>query len=66
MIEIYNNNEKIDIKSISLIDRFNEEMIAKKELLSTQEIDFSSIKSLKGEKIILELSFQNEKKESLN
>jgi hypothetical protein len=63
MIEIYNNNEKIDIKSISLIDRFNEEMITKKDLLSSVKLDFSSISRLRGEKTLMELSFQHIKKE---
>lgn len=64
-IEIYLDAAKLDISNVSVKD-FSKDTKDKKNLLSLFEIDFSSIKSLKGEKTLLEKSFQQEKAESLN
>lgn len=64
-IEIYLDVVKLDISNISIKD-FNKETQNKKNELSMFEIDFSSISKLKGEKILLEKSFQQQKAESLN
>ena len=64
-IEIYLDDQQLDISNVSIKD-FNKDTQDKKELLSTQEIDFSSISKLKGEKTLLEKSFQQQKAESLN
>jgi hypothetical protein len=64
-IEIYLDAAKLDISNISIKD-FNKDTQDKKDLLSKHEIDFSSISKLKGEKILLEKSFQQQKAESLN
>lgn len=64
-IEIYLDAAKLDISNVSIKD-FNKDTQDKKEVLSLHDIDFSSIKSLKGEKTLLEKSFQQEKAESLN
>jgi hypothetical protein len=42
---------------------FNDETQYRKNLLSNFDIDFSSISTLKGEKTLMELSFQHTKKE---
>ena len=42
---------------------FNEETQYRKGLLSQVNIDFSSINTLKGEKTLMELAFQETKKE---
>ena len=64
-IEIYLNSEKLDIKNISITD-FNKDAQDKKNNLSLVDLDFSSISLLKGEKTLLEKSFQQQKAESLN
>lgn len=64
-IEIYLDAAKLDISNVSVKD-FSKDTKDKKNLLSLFEIDFSSIKSLKGEKTLLEKSFQQQKAESLN
>jgi hypothetical protein len=64
-IEIYLDAAKLDITNVS-IRNFNKDTQDKKELLSKYEIDFSSMSNLKGEKTLLEKSFQQQKAESLN
>jgi hypothetical protein len=61
-IEIYNNEVKIDLDNIMFKD-FNEETQYRKGLLSKVNIDFSSISTLKGEKTLMELAFQQTKNE---
>ena len=61
-IEIYNNETKIDLDNVMFKD-FNEETQYKKDLLSKVEIDFTPISKLKGEKTLMELAFQETKKE---
>lgn len=64
-IEIYLDASKLDISNISIKD-FNKDTQDMKNRLSLYELDFSSIGELKGEKILLEKSFQQQKAESLN
>ncbi len=64
-IEIYLDASKLDISNISIKD-FNKDTQDMKNRLSLYELDFSSIGQLKGEKILLEKSFQQQKAESLN
>jgi hypothetical protein len=64
-LEVYNDEIKLDIENIKFKD-FNQETQYKKNLFSNIEIDFSSIKTLKGDKKMLEKSFQQQKAESLN
>jgi hypothetical protein len=64
-IEIYIDAAKLDISNVSVKD-FNKDTQDKKNILSLFDIDFSSIGLLKGEKILLEKSFQQQKAESLN
>jgi hypothetical protein len=61
-IEIYNNDIKIDLDNIMFKD-FNEETQHRKGLLSQVIIDFRPISTLKGEKTLMELSFQQTKNE---
>lgn len=63
-IEIYLEDQKLDMENISLTD-FNEELQISKYLLSQTELDFSSIRYLVGDKNMLDKSFQHQKKESL-
>lgn len=63
-IEIYVNNEKVDMENIS-ITNFNEQIEILKYNFSETEFDFSSIHYLVGDKNILEKSFQHQLKESL-
>lgn len=64
-IEIYIDAAKLDISNVSIKD-FNKDTQDKKNILSLVDLDFSSISVLKGEKTLLEKSFQNQKAESLN
>jgi len=63
-LEIYNNETKIDFDNILYKD-FIEETTKKRELLTLNEVDFSSITKLKGSKDIMELAFQQEKLEHI-
>jgi hypothetical protein len=63
-IEIYLEDQKLDMENISLTD-FNEELQISKYLLSQTELDFSSIRYLVGDKNMLDKSFQHQLKESL-
>jgi hypothetical protein len=54
-MEIYKNNKKVKVpKKITL------------QPLNLIDIDFSSIKELRGDKTVLEFHFQNQKLESLS
>jgi hypothetical protein len=64
-IEIYLDAAKLDISNVSVMD-FNKDTQDKKNILSLFDLDFSSISLLKGEKTLLEKSFQQQKAESLN
>jgi glycyl-tRNA synthetase alpha subunit len=64
-IEIYLDDQQLDIKNISVAD-FNQKTQEIKDNFSKTELDFSSINYLKGNKKLLEKSFQNQKAESLN
>ena len=64
-MEIYLNSEKLDIKNISLTD-FNKRTQEIKDEFSKSQLDFSEIQYLKGNKEMLEKSFQQQKAESLN
>lgn len=61
-IEIYNDEIKIDLDNIMFKD-YNTETQYRKRLLSQFDIDFGSISTLKGEKKLMELAFQDTKKE---
>lgn len=61
-MEIYKDEVELNIKNISF-NNFKQEVKEKKEILENQEIDFSSIHNLKGDKHIMETVFQNIKKE---
>ena len=61
-IEIYNDEVKIDLDNIMFKD-FNEETQFRKDKLSKIQHDFDSISKLKGEKTLMELSFQQTKNE---
>lgn len=65
-IEIYKNEEFIDLEQIYLKGRFTEEFTDKIKTFSKTNIDFSSIGQLKGEKNILQLAFRSILNESLN
>jgi hypothetical protein len=64
MIEVYLKDEKLDMENI-LVTNFNEITAMNKYLFSQTEIDFSSIHYLNGNKDLLELAFQHQKKESI-
>jgi hypothetical protein len=64
-IEIYLDDQQLDIKNISVAN-FNQRTQEIKDNFSKTELDFSSINYLKGNKKLLEKSFQNQKAESLN
>lgn len=61
-MNIYKDGVELDIKNISF-NNFKQEVKEKKEILENHVIDFSSIHKLKGDKNILEVAFQNIKKE---
>jgi hypothetical protein len=64
-IQIIVDNKKFDISNVSVTD-FGLKTRNIKEILSETELDFSSINMLKGNKILLEKSFQQQKQETLN
>jgi len=64
-MEIYINNEKLDISNISIKD-YKKDTEILKEKLSEIKLDFSSISVLKGDKNILNISFLNQIAEELN
>jgi hypothetical protein len=64
-MKIYNNEEVVDLNNILFTD-LKEEIIYMKNEFSEMNIDFSHIHELRGDKDILEVSFNNIKYESLN
>lgn len=64
-IEIYLDDNQLDIKNISVAN-FNQRTQEIKDNFSRTELDFSPIHVLKGNKKLLEKSFQQQKAESLN
>jgi hypothetical protein len=63
-MKIYRNDIEINIDQIYITD-FGDIVNEKKEIGKDNELDFSSIKTLMGDKYLLELSFQDELKYSL-
>jgi hypothetical protein len=63
-MKIYRNDIEINIDHIFVTD-FGDIIKEKKDIVKDNELDFSSIKTLMGEKYLLELSFQDELKYSL-
>ena len=64
-IKIYLDAAELDISNIKVTD-FNKNTQHLKDILSNVELDFSTIHTLRGDKVILEKAFQNEKAECLN
>jgi hypothetical protein len=63
-MKIYRNDKEINIDHIFVTD-FGDMVKDKKEIGKDNELDFSSIKTLIGDKYLLELSFQDQLKYSL-
>ena len=63
-MKIYRNDLEINIDHIFVTD-FGDIIKEKKDIGIDNELDFSSIKTLMGDKYLLELSFQDQLKESL-
>lgn len=61
-IEIYNNETIIELDNIILKD-YSDDIKLKRDEFIQKELDFSSISMLKGEKTLMELAFQEIKKE---
>jgi hypothetical protein len=64
-IEIFMDENKVHVRNVLLTD-FKQQALTKRESMGDITFDFSMLKQLKGEKIILEKAFQNEKAESIN
>lgn len=64
-IEIYENENRLNIEDVYLKD-FAENVDEIKKRYEYIDIDFSPIAMLRGEKIIIEKAFQDEKAEILN
>jgi hypothetical protein len=64
-IEIHENENLIDLSNVSVTD-YKAEIDKKREQLHDIVVDFSVIKILKGDKNIIDLSFQDSKNELLN
>jgi hypothetical protein len=64
IMKIYRNDIEINIDHILITD-FGDIVNEKKEIKKDNQLDFSSIKTLMGDKYLLELSFQDELKYSL-
>jgi hypothetical protein len=63
-LEIYKNEELIDMENVVVTD-FRQFLQSQKDNRQDMDLDFSVIHILQGEKTIMELSFQDQKKESL-
>lgn len=63
-IEIYENEEILNFDNV-FITKFEDSIESKMKEINDYVIDFQSIKELKGEKTLMELAFQHEKKEQL-
>lgn len=61
-IEIYYEEQLIDFEQVK-VKNFSEKMIQDRENKPINDIDFSSIKMLVGDKDVMELCFQHTKKE---
>ena len=61
-IEIYYEGQLIDFEQVK-VKNFSEQMIENREKRPINDIDFSSLKMLVGDKDLMELSFQHTKKE---
>ncbi len=65
MIEIYIDNEKLELNNISVTD-YKTELLNKKQELEKQEVYLLPLHLLKGNKEFLRKAFLNQKVESLN
>jgi hypothetical protein len=63
-LEIYNNDQLIDMENVVVTD-FRQFLQTQKDNRQDMDLDFSVIHTLQGEKNIMELAFQDQKKESL-
>jgi hypothetical protein len=61
-MKIEMNSAELDVKNILL----NNEMVKMRETLFNINIDFTSIKMLRGDKKILDIAFNDTKKEFLD
>ena len=64
-VEIFMDEYQVHVRNVLLTD-FKQQALTKRESMGDITFDFSMLKQLKGEKIILEKAFQNEKAESIN
>lgn len=63
-MNIYRNDIEINMDHIFVTD-FGDIVKEKKDIGKENKLDFSSIKTLMGDKYLLELSFQDQLKDSL-
>jgi hypothetical protein len=63
-MKIYRNDIEINLDHIFVTD-FGDLVESNKEIVKDNKLDFSSIKTLMGDKYLLELSFQDQLKDSL-
>jgi hypothetical protein len=64
-IEVYEDNTRLNLEQITVTD-FKEFIEKAGYTFLNQDIDFGSFGYLKGDKEMLEMAFQHEKKQSLN
>jgi hypothetical protein len=64
-IEVYEDNTRLNLEEITVTD-FKEFIEKAGYTFLNQEIDFSSFGYLKGDKEMLEMAFQHEKKQSID
>jgi hypothetical protein len=65
MITIYIDNEKLELKNISVTD-YKTDVLNKRKELEKQEVYLLPLNLLKGNKELLRKAFLNQKVESLN
>jgi hypothetical protein len=58
-MEIYKDGERLDLENVS-ITRYENKIFELGEKFYKTELDFSSIKELKGDKVLLEKAFLDE------
>lgn len=64
-IEVYEDNTRLNLEQITVTD-FKEFIEKAGYTFLNQEIDFGSFGYLKGDKEMLEMAFQHEKKQSID
>lgn len=64
-LEIFENDSKLDFENV-MFKTYKEGLVKLRESVNIYEVEFYSIKKLKGEKTLLQKAFRDELAEQLN